>query len=163
MKVLVVFESSNEYVVQSAKYLAEMLRRGGIEVDSYDARKKQGNIMLASYQMIIVGSVVWRGKVSKHIHSYLLDNKQELINKPMYIYLFSHLSTEEFQNQVSKNLPIEILEHAETVQLGMDVEYKYLGPIDKIVWSISGQKVIKPRNEEELPALVSMILNKLNN
>lgn len=140
MRILVAYDSKIEQVEQAAKQVGELARRQTqADVDYVDLRRKQLNV-LAHYDKIVLGGGVWFNEITDDLVKYVWRNKTELLIKPLFIFFTSYHGEERFKQIVSKDLPLEVLEHGQTFNLGLNVEQNFLSPLDRIRWKLTGQK-----------------------
>lgn len=160
MKILLTFVGRTKSVLDSTRLLAELFRRKGHSVDSQDLLRKEIDV-LAPYDAVIIGGAMWFGKLDTELVSYLSKNEQELLLKPVYIFVHSYLSAEKFQKQISKQIEPKILEHARTFNLGLNVEFSALGFLDKLKWLATMQRAEFTENDETLEDLVTVVTEKV--
>jgi menaquinone-dependent protoporphyrinogen oxidase len=157
VRILVTYDPHNEQVPKTAKFVAEMLRREGNEVELADLSQKEIDI-LVPYDKILVGGDIWFGKLGGVMRKYLLKNQTELLIKPTFLFIHSYAGDEEFKSQLVRALPLEILSHALTFNLGMDVDTDELNPIEKIKWKLTGQHVDTPSDEQNIREFIGFVL-----
>lgn len=157
MRILVTYDSHNEQVPKTAKMVAELLRRGNNEVDLVDLAQKEIDI-LVPYEKIVIGGALWFGKLDEWMRKYLIKNQTELLIKPTFLFIHAYVGTALFQSQLASTLPIEILSHALTFNLGMNVDTDELNPVEKIKWKVMHQKVETPIDDERVREFVSFVL-----
>ena len=156
MKILITYDPSNDAVLRTAKMVSELLRRTGAEIELVDISQKEIDI-LAPYDKLIIGGELWFGKFSANVQKYLSKNAQEILLKPTYLFVHAYANDEVFQEQLAKTLPLEVLAHAFTFNLGMNVDMDGLNPIEKISWKFTGQKAETAADDDLVKAMVSVI------
>ncbi len=132
-KVLFVQDIKKDQASKSIKYFMEELRREGHVINKFDLLTDEKELNLLNHDVIVLTAEIWFGGISSRLTGLLKTNYEELKEKELKLLLFTHeADTEAFQKFLLKHFPLEILEHAKSYQLGIDVEYSDLSPMDKI-------------------------------
>lgn len=157
MRILVTYDSHHEEVEKTARFIAEILRREGKEVELADIIEKEIDI-LAHYDKVVIGSALWFGRLDSAIQKYIQKNQTELLIKATFLFIHAYVNDEAFQAQLARSLPLGVLAHAVTFNLGMDVDTDELNPLDKIKWKALGQKVETGLDEAKIREFIACVL-----
>ncbi|MGL5692637.1 MAG: flavodoxin domain-containing protein [Peptostreptococcaceae bacterium] len=108
MKTLIVFGSNYGSTEECAKMLKNYIGQN-CEVINVNNIK---NTSLNKYENIIIGSPVYAGMFNKEIKEFIENNKDELINKKIGLFMCCMSNGEKINEQFEANLPKEILNNA---------------------------------------------------
>lgn len=159
MKYLLVFDPNNEQVADVAKVLAENIRRAANEVETVNLAERELDVLAPFDEIVLVGALWW-GKLGMRLTKYLAKNQQELLIKPLDMVVMSYLDTTSFQSTVGPQIPQPVLDHAQTYQLGLNVDYATLNPIAKIRWMLTRQTVMHALDPKEIQQIAADIVSR---
>lgn len=157
MNILLSYDPQNSLPESSARLISELLRRNGHHLEVINMNERMLSV-LSSYDVVILGGVIWFGKVSEKLSRFIETHQSELVNQPLYLYFHSYANDDLFQQQVASSVPLPVLQHAYTTNLGLKVNYSLLNPWEKIRWKLTGQQAEVDDSIEAAKSLVDVIL-----
>ena len=85
MKTLIVFGTKSGTTEKCANKIKEAM--ASAEADVFDIRKLK-NADLAAYDVVIVGSSVYMGRINGRIRRFLAHNSSALVGKKLHFYVY---------------------------------------------------------------------------
>ena len=158
MKTLIVYESKKGYTKSCAEQIAGELGKTTVIVSAKMAYKEA----LDQYDLIIIGSAVYAGKVPSRIRRFCKVKEDELLNRPLALFMCG--TGEEFKDSYyEKNYPQSLLEHAlEKGWFGGLIVLNQHRGITKMVLSsiLKGKQELHVEKRENISGFVSSITGK---
>ncbi|MEG0309209.1 MAG: flavodoxin domain-containing protein [Clostridium sp.] len=108
MKILILYGSKYGTTEECARKLKSYLHG---DIDLVNIKENKG-VKLANYTKIIIGGSVYAGMFNKDIKKFLENNKSELAQKYLGIYMCCMSHGEKVKEQLEQNIPKEILDAA---------------------------------------------------
>ena len=126
MKTLVVYASKKGYAKECARHVADGIGSDSIAVQ---VGREANTANIDNYEAVIVGGSIHMGNLSGSLKSWLANHAQELLEKPLGLFVCG-LGEEEQEQYFTKNFPSELLEHAKIkCYLGASLILKQYNPI----------------------------------
>lgn len=94
MKALIVYGTRYGTATEIAEEIGRVMESEGIEVDVEDARSLR-NFDISPYELVVVGSGIKMGKWTKKSLKFLKENRKELSNKKVAIFVTCGAANEE--------------------------------------------------------------------
>jgi len=86
MKVLIVYGTRYGTAAEIAEEIGKVIEKEGVEIDLVDS-KRHKNYDISSYDLVVVGSGIKMGKWTKESLKFLKDNKENLEDKKMALFV----------------------------------------------------------------------------
>ncbi|MFW6022809.1 MAG: flavodoxin domain-containing protein [Halanaerobiaceae bacterium] len=136
MKILIVYGTKHGSAEKCAKILSERING---DVDLVNLKKKQ-NINLDTYDNIIIGGSIYMGKIRKEVSKFCIDNKEDLLNKRIGLYISCMQEGEEAEKELKDNYPDELYDQAlATDVFGGEFNFEKMNFLERmIIKKISG-------------------------
>lgn len=144
MKTLVLYSSKHGCTEDCAKYLASKLNSDTELVNL----KNKPNIDLGLYDLIIIGSPIYLGRVRKEVRGFCVDKLHLLLEKQVFLFICCNRS-EKANAFFAKNYPIALINHAEkAANFGGELRYEKMGFLSRSIM----KSMKKRRGSEEAKA-----------
>jgi len=107
MKTLIVYESRQGYTHTCAKEIGSLLEGSVVIVKAKDGYKE----VLDQYDLIIIGSAIYAGRVPSSIKKFYKRKMEDLLQRPLALFMCG-TGIELKDTYYSKNYPVPLLDHA---------------------------------------------------
>lgn len=102
-------------------------------VDLDDKDQDIDSILMLS-DKIVVGGPIYNGEILKSVTDFLVDYKDELLQKDLVLFISALQRKEIIQIEMDQNFPLALLDHAKLVTcLGGALDYDSLSWIDRVI------------------------------
>lgn len=110
LKSSLVYASKHGCVEKCAQLLAAKIP-DGVQIHNLTTQK---NVLIADYEIVIIGGSIHVGKIQKEVNDFCHKNKQQLLTKKLGLFLCC-ANLEHFAAQLKAAYPQELLQHAVAV------------------------------------------------
>lgn len=137
MKSLILFGSKYGTTETCANKLKGYMN-GEVEVLNIN---KASNVLLDDYDKVIIGSPVYAGMFNKGIKAFIENNKSELMNKKLGLFMCCMSDGKKITEQFEANVPKELLEKAKIMEsLGGEFKFSKMNFFEKKIIKMISKK-----------------------
>lgn len=130
MRTLIVFSSK----YGATQKCAESIKNGLKHDVSLVNLRNQTCSNIDDYDVILIGSAIYAGKIPKEISTFLNENKKELLTKKIGLFLCCKEEGLKAQNYLKDNFPDWVYERAFIKEhLGHGINFKKMNFIEKVI------------------------------
>lgn len=149
MKIAILYGTKYGATEKTAKMISEKLmpaydekNDGSMDIDIINLKEKN-NINL-NYDLLIIGSSVYMGRIRKEVKNFIKKNKDILIDKPLALFICGSNEIDGIK-QINKTFPSEIVNHSKArALLGGEFNLDKMGFFDRKI----AQSIIKGADKD---------------
>ncbi|WP_432666873.1 flavodoxin domain-containing protein [Wukongibacter baidiensis] len=133
MKTLIVFSSK----YGTTKSCGELVKKGLKNEADIVNLKDNYSISLNEYDLVIIGGSVYAGRIQKKVVKFMENNKEELGNKKIGLFVCCKEEGEKALEYIKANYPEWIINKALVKEhFGHEVNLEKMGLLDKIILKV---------------------------
>ena len=158
MNILIAYDSKLDQTVQTGKLLAEYIRRKLRTDPTIVDFGRRAAIDMDQFDAVVVGGTMWYGKLDDGMQNFLDKYLAELGSQSLFLFVNSYNPEEKFKRNMVGQVPLELLEVAYTTNIGQTVNFDKLNPIQKVKWTVMGQKDEASFSRKKIQELAELII-----
>ena len=162
MKVLIAYSSKQGTAARCAQMLSDMLGSAEVELADIDQSALKSPL---EYDVVVLGSSVRFGGVSKKIKKYIKENKAKLNDMPTAVFLCCGYP-DQFEDYVKDQFPKDFVPSYDFHCFGGELKPKQTKGVDRIFVSMARRSIVEHDFEDSsyeglLPEILPESISKL--
>ncbi len=131
MKILTIYDTYTGTTEKCAQIISQKLSSEEVRITRVP---KNGEVDFQDYDIVLIGSYVHAGKISRRISKFCKKNLEKLLSRRVGIFLCMLSQPENLEKYLKDNFDDELLQHAVAKGcFGSELNYEMMNPIIRFI------------------------------